>query len=209
MRSTDTHIIARARQIIVALLVSSSLSAGNLSADSLLLDAYQKEDMSVWKEAVTSFSNDQRLTTNDLLYEYGLCGYMVDRDKPNALPYVKRFKEHVEAHKKSLPAGHYEMYRSAVLVYELRLHESIHPVKSMNLAKEAVKLAPKDPLVLSYYGTCLFYAPKPFGSKEDALGWFEKADKLFRSPKWKFCWVKEANTMYIKQCKDKLQKDNK
>lgn len=223
MRSTDTHAVARARQIIATLLVSISLSAGNFSADSLLLDAYKKEDMSLWKEYIDRLSltehrpatPDRRQT--DLLIEYGYCGYIVAEAKkegkeallPEAKRYVQQFKTHIEAQKKTLPAGHYEMYRSAVLVFELRLHESIHPVKSMSLAKEAVKLAPKDPVVLTYYGTCLFYAPKPFGSKEEALIWFEKADKYFRAPQWKFCWLKEANSMYIKQCKDKLQKDKK
>ena len=224
MRSTDTHAVARARQIIAALLVSISLSAGNFSADSLLLDAYKKEDMSVWKEYVDRLSltehrpatPDRRQT--DLLIEYGYCGYIVAEAKkegkeallPEAKRYVQQFKTHIEAlRNQQLPAGHYEMYRSAVLVFELRLHESIHPVKSMSLAKEAVKLAPNDPIVLTYYGTCLFYAPKPFGSKEEALTWFEKADKYFRAPQWKFCWLKEANSMYIKQCKDKLQKDKK
>ena len=74
--------------------------------------------------------------------------------------------------------------------------------------KEAVKKAPKDPLVLSYYGTCLFYAPKPFGSKKEALSWFERAKKQFDSKPsaYRYCWVREANDMYIGQCKEKLNK---
>ena len=154
--------------------------------------------MSVWKAHID--------TVIDLPYEYGFCGYMVDRDKSNALPYVKRFKEHISAQLNLLPKGHYEMYISAVYVYELRLHQSIHPVKAMSLAKEAVKRAPNDPVVLSYYGTCLFYAPKPFGSKQEALIWFEKADSCFNDRKWDYCWMKEANSMYIRQCKEKLEK---
>ena len=98
------------------------------------------------------------------------------------------------------------MYMSAVYVYELRLKASIHPFKAMSLAKEATRLAPNDPLVLSYYGTCLFYAPQPIGSKQEALTWFEKAEKFFHAPQWKYCWVREANEMYINQCKEKLKK---
>ena len=105
-----------------------------------------------------------------------------------------------------MPVGHYEMYMSAVYVYELRLKESIHPVKAMQLAKEATRLAPNDPLVLSYYGTCLFYAPKPFGSKQEALQWFLKARTHFAEPKYRFCWAREANEMYIRQCHEKLKK---
>jgi len=198
MRSTDSHIVTRAWQIIATLLISISLSAENISADSVLLSAYRSEDMSVWKTYVD--------TVVDLPYEYGLCGYMVERDKGHALPYVQRFHKHVEEAKDNLPTGHYEMYMSAVLVYELRLKESIHPIKAMSLAKDATRIAPTDPVVLSYYGTCLFYAPKPFGSKSEALVWFEKADRYFRAPQWKYCWMREANEMYIQQCHEKLKK---
>ena len=204
------------RKSIILLLVmvfSFSLSAQDFSADRDLFAAYQKEDMSVWKEYIDVRRNDVRCT-KDLLYEYGYCGYIVAEAKkegkeslmPAAKSYVAQFRKHVEEAKNQLPTGHYEMYMSAVLVYELRLHESIRPIKAMSLAKEATKLAPNDPLVLSYYGTSLFYAPKPFGSKAEALVWFEKADKFFKGPQWKYCWVREANEMYIQQCHEKLKK---
>ena len=202
MRSTDTHIITRARQVIVALCISLSLSAQVTDRD--MLNAYLREDMSVWKEYVERIQ-PSAVSDQTLAYEYGYCGYIVSKNKEAAKRYVKRFKEHVEAQKDKLPKGHYEMWMSAVLVYELRLKESIHPIKAMNLAKEATKLAPKDPVVLSYYGTCLFYAPKPFGSKSEALEWFEKADTYFQSPEWEESWLYEANTMYIEQCKEKLK----
>ena len=169
--------------------------------------------MSVWKEQI-DVQRDNVQSTKDLLYEYGYCGYIVAEAKkegkeslmPAAKSYVAQFRKHVEAAKNQLPTGHYEMYMSAVLVYELRLHESMRPIKAMSLAKEATKLAPNDPLVLSYYGTSLFYAPKPFGSKAEALVWFEKADKFFKGPQWKYCWVREANEMYLQQCHEKLKK---
>ena len=213
MRSTDTHFIARARQVIAALCITLSLSAQDFSADRDLFAAYQKEDMSVWKEQI-DVQRDNVRSTKDLLYEYGYCGYIVAEAKkegkeslmPAAKSYVAQFRKHVEAAKNQLPTGHYKMYMSAVLVYELRLHESMRPIKAMSLAKEATKLAPNDPLVLSYYGTSLFYAPKPFGSKAEALVWFEKADKFFKGPQWKYCWVREANEMYVQQCHEKLKK---
>ena len=98
------------------------------------------------------------------------------------------------------------MYLSSVYVYKLRLHDTFRPVKAMSLAKKATKLAPNDPLVLCYYGTSLFFAPKPFGSKAEALSWFEKAEKYFRKAEWKYCWVKVFNDMYIGQCHEKLNR---
>ncbi len=213
MRPTDSYLITRARQVILALCISLSLSAQVTDRD--LLDAYRHEDMSVWKAYVDSVTGYGLQVTGDyLLYEYGYCGYIVAEAKkegkesllPEAKRYVKQYKQHVEALKNQLPKGHYEMYQSAVYVYELRLHESIHPFNAMSLAKEATKLAPNDPLVLSYYGTCLFYSPKPFGSKSDALKWFEKAQPLFADEQYTYCWVRKANEMYIQQCHDKLKK---
>ena len=96
------------------------------------------------------------------------------------------------------------MYLSAIYVYELRLKESIHPIKAMSLAKEATRLAPEDPIVLSYYGTCLFYAPKPFGSKQEALIYFKRAEANFHASEWDYCWIREATLMYIRQCQEKL-----
>ena len=203
----------RIKTILILLLTFISLSAQVTDRD--LLDAYHREDMSIWKTYVDSvMANRLQVTGDYLLYEYGYCGYIVAEAKkegkesllPEAKRYVKQYKQHVEELKNQLPKGHYEMYQSAVYVYELRLHESIHPFNAMSLAKEATKLAPNDPLVLSYYGTCLFYSPKPFGSKSDALKWFEKAQPLFGDEQYTYCWVRKANEMYIQQCHDKLKK---
>ena len=189
-----------------------SLSA---QTDRDMLVAYQNEDMSVWKGYIDTITNHQSPITNrTLAYEYGYCGYIVAEAKkegqdslmPVAKQYVQHFKSSVINHQSQMPAGHYEMWMSAVLVFELRLKESIHPIKSMSLAKEATKLAPDDPLVLSYYGTCLFYAPKPFGSKSEALEWFLQAAPYFEAPEYKDCWLREANKMYIQQCREKLKK---
>ena len=178
-----------------------SLSA---QSDRDLFDAYVREDMRVWKECIDSLSLLPSFSPSFLTYEYGYCGYIVANDKEVAKPYVKRFKEHVEAQRETLPVGHYEMYLSAVYVYELRLKESIHPIKAMSLAKEATRLAPEDPIVLSYYGTCLFYAPKPFGSKQEALIYFKRAEEIFHASEWDYCWIREATLMYIRQCQEKL-----
>ena len=188
--------------------ILSPLTAQTTYSDSLMLAAYDREDMTVWQKYVDELNSESQTSINSvaLNYMYGYCSYIVDRDKTAALPYVKQFRAHIEAAKNQLPIGHYEMYMSAVMVYELRLHVSMRPVKAMSLAKEATRLAPTDPLVLSYYGTSLFYAPKPFGSKSEALEWFTKADRYFQTPQYKYCWVRKATQMYISQCKDKLKK---
>ena len=210
--------VRRRALLLLLTVISITLSAQDFSADRELFDAYRQENMAVWKDYIDRLRlTEYRPATpdreqTDLLYEYGYCGYIVAEAKkegkeallPEAKQYVAQFREHVEAQKGQLPAGHYEMYLSAVMVYELRLHIALRPIKAMSLAKEATRLAPEDPLVLSYYGTSLFYAPKPFGSKSEALTWFEKAEEHFRDPQWEYCWVREATKMYIRQCHEKL-----
>ena len=201
--------------LFIASLVLPFIGRAGEGFDKQLFEAYRQENMSVWKEHIDGLrvtGDGLRASHQTLIYEYGYCGYIVAEAKkegkealmPEAKRYVAQFREHVEAQKGKLPAGHYEMYMSAVMVYELRLHIAMRPIKAMSLAKEATKLAPEDPLVLSYYGTSLFYAPKPFGSKSEALEWFEKAASYFKDAQWEYCWVREANEMYIKQCRDKL-----
>ena len=208
------------KQTLITLLLMCSLALSAQQTDSLLFAAYQREDMSVWKEYIDRLrlTEDRPATPDrvqtDLLIEYGYCGYIVAEAKkegqeallPEAKQRVENFKSQISNLKSAMPAGHYEMWMSAVYVFELRLHESMHPVKSMSLAKEAVNLAPDDPIVLSYYGTCLFYAPKPFGSKQEALSWFKKAQTHFKGDQYKYCWIREANEMYINQYLEKLKK---
>ena len=55
-------------------------------------------------------------------------------------------------------------------------------------------------MTISYYGTVLFYAPRPLGSKKEALKRFLRAEELFRDGKWYNCWWKPAAMMYIAQC---------
>ena len=190
---------------LLLMVISMTLSAQDFSADRGLFEAYQREDMSVWEEYLGN-RQPSAVSHQMLIYEYGYCGYIVAEAKkegkeallPKAKRYVQQFRSDVEAAKGSLPAGHYEMYMSAVMVYEMRLHIAIRPVKAMSLAKEATKLAPKDPLVLAYYGTSLYYAPAPFGSKKEALRYFKQAETLFQGPQWEYCWVRKATEMYIR-----------
>ena len=177
------------------LLLSAGLSAADFTGDRYLLDAYLRNDMTVWQAHIDSAA--------DLPYEYGYCAAIMTENKEAARPYVKRFKEHTAQQKAQLPKGHYEMYMSAVYVYELRLHDSFHPAKSLSLARKAVELAPNDPLTLTYCGMALFYAPQPFGNKKEALTLFEKAEKLFQGNRWYNCWWRPAAMMYAAQCYDK------
>ena len=192
----------KGQRILISLLfvmLSISLSAQNFRADGDLLEAYLRNDMPVWRQYIDSAPHTEHI----LLYEYGYCAARIETDGTQARPFVKRFRRHVEMLKDRLPAGHYDMYMSAVYVYEMKLHDSFHPLRALNKAKEAVQRAPNDPMTLTHYGLTLFYAPKPAGDKREALRLFLKAEELFADPEWENCWLRPAAKMYIAQCYDK------
>lgn len=197
----------RTYTLFLAILLTCVLHAQSFVADKNLLDAYLANDMSAWRAYIDAANWEQASDSERvhlLAYEYGYCAALMDSDKTAAKPYVAQFHRHVEQMKTIvLPKGHYEMYMSAVYVYELRLHESFHPVKSLDLAREAVKRAPTDPLTLTYCGMALFYAPKPFGNKKEALQLFLRAEEIFRAPEWYYCWWRPAAMMFAAQCYDK------
>ena len=63
----------RIKTIIVLLIASLSLSAANNAVDSVMLDAYRQEKMSVWK----NYLDTAPVNAHRLMYEYGYCGYIV------------------------------------------------------------------------------------------------------------------------------------
>ena len=183
--------------ILFAILLATrpAFAAGpSFANDSLLLRAFLSEDLSLWQTRIDSGAPDF------LPYEYGLCAFLVDSDRQAAQPYVHRFLQHIESQQSTLPPGHYAMYRSAVYIYQLRLHLSFHPARSYQLARRAVTEAPDDPFTLAYYATWLFFAPKPFGSKQQALTFFLSADQHFNLPDYRFCWWRPMVKLYIAQC---------
>lgn len=184
---------------IIFVMFSISLSALDFRADRDLLEAYLRNEMPVWRQYIDSAQHTEHL----LIYEYGYCAARIETDGGGARPFVKRFRRHVEMLKEHLPAEHYAMYMSAVYVYELKLHESFHPLRALTMAREAVNIAPNDPMTLMHYGLTLFYAPKPAGNKREALRLFLKAEELFAAPEWENCWLRPAAKMYIAQCYDK------
>jgi len=192
--------------MLLLILVSFSLSAHDFSADRELLNAYLTDDMPVWKAYIDSLAavGTQDAVLQSLPYEYGYCAAQLDRDKELALTYTKLYKAHVEAAKELLPKGHYAMYVSSVYVYEMALRISLRPAKTLTLAKKAVKQSPDDPMVLNYYGMTLFYAPKAFGSKKEALDLFLRAVNAFEAPEWHHCWWRASAMMYVAQCYLKL-----
>ena len=74
----------RIRLILIALCISMSLSA---QSDRDMLDAYRREDMSVWKTYIDTLPFRVEKGGGALLYEYGYCGYVVSADKEAATPF--------------------------------------------------------------------------------------------------------------------------
>ncbi|MBR1717230.1 MAG: tetratricopeptide repeat protein [Paludibacteraceae bacterium] len=181
-------------------------SAQFTEADKELMDAYLENNMPKWKsfiDAVPWNTATKQAKLRSLAYEYGYCAAMLDVNKKQAAPYVERFHKHVEEMKPHLGAGYYDMYLSSVYAFEIMLGKSAHFISTLKLANSAAEKQPDNPITLGYRANVLFYAPRGIGNKKEALRIFEKAEKLYRAPQWKYCWNRPATLLTIAQCYEK------
>ncbi len=192
--------------ISIMLMTCASLFAQFSEADKDLMDAYLENNMSKWKsyiDAVPWKSATKQARLRCMAYEYGYCAAMMDVSKKQAAPYVERFKSHVEEMKPHLGAGYYDMYLSSVYAFEIMLGKSAHFVSTLKLANSAAEKQPNNPITLGYRANVLFYAPAGIGNKKEALVIFQKAEKIYRAPEWKYCWNRPATLLTIAQCYEK------
>lgn len=148
-----------------------------------LYEAYTTRDMSVWENYIDSADWD-RLDTEQrkqlLNYEYGFTAYMLGVDVEKSKQLIQRLETHIEQMKSALPEERYCVYLASVYTYRLALNKG----QLMKYAKivfsniqRAMEINPNDPFVLSMQGNVEFYSP--FGSKKEALVYYQKADSLY------------------------------
>ena len=182
-------------------------------SDEQLYNAFLQQDMSVWKEYITTAQWEQ-LTGKERLrlinYEYGYIATAIDQKEPEAEQYLAEFRKHVESEYAAgeISEARYCMYMSSVNAYDFMLNKSrlfSAGLQSFKLVKKAAELAPDDPFVLTLKANVDFYAPPAFGgNKEDALSMFLRARNLFvKTEDCKTLWNYASLRMCIAQCYEK------
>ena len=148
-----------------------------------LYQAYITRDMSVWKQYINS-ADWENLDTEQrkqlLNYEYGYSAYILGINVEEGKQCIQRFASHLEMMKSELPEERYCAYLASVQSYRLAMDKG----QLMKYAKivfsniqRAMEINPNDPFVLSMQGNVEFYSP--FGSKKEALVYYQKADSLY------------------------------
>lgn len=165
----------------------------NASSRSEIYSAYISNDMYRWKTAIDRM-NAIKQKSNELRaelvnYQYGYIAWCIEEKRNDeARKYLKLAEENLEilkTDKKNLSL--INSYRSAFYGYKIGLNKLSAPFnggKSLDCAKEAVRLDAENYLAYVQFGNIEFYMPSAFGgSKKEALEYFLKAEKLIERNK--------------------------
>jgi len=172
------------------LVLSPVLIAGSRSE---IYTAYISNDMSRWKTTIDRM-NSIKPKSNELLaelvnYQYGYIAWCIGEKRNDE---ARKYLDLAEANLNILKTDKMNMslvnaYRSAFYGYKIGLNKLSAPFnggKSIDCAKEAVKLDAENYLAYVQFGNIQFYMPSVFGgSKKEALEYYLKAEKLLEKNK--------------------------
>jgi predicted Zn-dependent protease len=178
-----------------------------------LYQAYITRDMSVWQQYIDS-ADWENLDTEQrkqlLNYEYGYSAYILGINVEEGKQCIQRFASHLEMMKSELPEERYCAYMASVQSYRLALDKSQlmkYAKRVFSNIQRAMEINPNDPFVLSMQGNVEFYSP--FGSKKEALVYYQKADSLYGVAGTDYeRWNRRAVQMTYILCLHKLRRED-
>ena len=177
-----------------------------------LYQAYITRDMSVWQQYINS-ADWENLDTEQrkqlLNYEYGYSAYILGINVEEGKQCLQRFASHLEMMKSELPEERYCAYLASVQSYRLALDKGQlmkYAKRVFSNIQRAMEINPNDPFVLSMQGNVEFYSP--FGSKKEALVYYQKADSLYGVAGADYeRWNRRAVQMTYILCLHKLRRE--
>lgn len=177
-----------------------------------LYQAYITRDMSVWQQYINS-ADWENLDTEQrkqlLNYEYGYSAYILGINVEEGKQCIQRFASHLEMMKSELPEERYCAYLASVQSYRLALDKGQlmkYAKRVFSNIQRAMEINPNDPFVLSMQGNVEFYSP--FGSKKEALVYYQKADSLYGVAGADYeRWNRRAVQMTYILCLHKLRRE--
>ena len=178
-----------------------------------LYQAYITRDMSVWQQYINS-ADWENLDTEQrkqlLNYEYGYSAYILGINVEEGKQCIQRFASHLEMMKSELPEERYCAYLASVQSYRLALDKGQlmkYAKRVFSNIQRAMEINPNDPFVLSMQGNVEFYSP--FGSKKEALVYYQKADSLYGVAGADYeRWNRRAVQMTYILCLHKLRRED-
>ena len=178
-----------------------------------LYQAYITRDMSVWEHYIDSAdwnSLDTEQRKQLLNYEYGYSAYILGINVEEGKQCIQRFASHLEMMKSELPEERYCAYMASVQSYRLAMDKGQlmkYAKRVFSNIQRAMEINPNDPFVLSMQGNVEFYSP--FGSKKEALVYYQKADSLYGVAGTDYeRWNRRAVQMTYILCLHKLRRED-
>jgi tetratricopeptide (TPR) repeat protein len=183
----------RKKYFMVFILLIFSVVSINATYKSEIYKAYITSDMVKWKKIMDEMEQkpDKSLAfTMELLnYQYGYIGWSIGNNKhKQAEQYLKLGEKHLAVlEKNSYKPSYVNAYKSAFYGYRIGLNKLQAPFigpKSVECAKQAIKLDAANPYGYIQLGNSEYYMPAVFGgSKTLAIDYYKKAEKLMEADK--------------------------
>ena len=150
--------------------------------------AYLSSDMTSWKKIMDQMDRQNNKSNAFILellnYQYGYVAWCIAVKKDEeAEEYLKKGKDNISIlEKNGYEMSWVEAYKSAFYGYRIGLAVYQAPFlgpKSVDCARQAMKLDARNPFGYIQYGNSQYYMPAIFGgSKTVAIEYYEKARKL-------------------------------
>lgn len=170
----------------IIVLFACNTALGSWKQD--IYQAYIGNNMNRWQTIIDKMEQE-KVKEKDFLsqlvnYQYGYIGWCLGNDKNRlAKEYLDKAENNLEllANQNASPST-IHAYESAFYGFKIglsRIRAPIYGPRSIKHAKEAIELDENNPLGYIQYGNSQFYMPSMFGgSKEEAISYFQKAEKL-------------------------------
>ncbi|NJK98142.1 MAG: hypothetical protein HC905_27415 [Bacteroidales bacterium] len=183
----------RTKYILIVILLFSGIAGLYASQKQSIYQAYISGNMKLWKKTMDDMEL-QKAKSNDFLlelinYQYGYIGWCLgEKEWDLADNYIAKGEKNIEILEKSgYKASMTQAYRSAFYGFRIGLNKFQAPFigpKSVDCAKQAMKLDATNPYGYIQYGNSQYYMPAVFGgSKALALEHYKKAEKLMEQQK--------------------------
>ncbi len=179
--------------IIVALMFIMHTTSANEGYNKQIYEAYISGDMSAWKSVLLKTQNLPKQNNASLLevinYQFGYIGWCIGTGKKTeAKKWMEQMDQNLDIlEKKNYQPAMIQAYRGSMIGFRIGLNKYQAPFigqKSIDYAKSAMQLDPKNPSGYILYGNILYYTPQLFGgSKDDAINHYLEALKKMESNK--------------------------
>lgn len=177
----------RKKHLLIVLMIMGISIVASSQYRTAIYEAYASGDMKQWKELIHEMDrskNQQSAYVLELInYQYGYIGWCLGTNRKDEAKYwMEKMEKNMELlEKRKYQPATIEAYRAALIGYKIGLNRARAPFiggRSIEHAKNAIRLDSNNPLGYIQYGNILFYTPGLFGgSRDESISNYLSAEK--------------------------------